>query len=132
MATPLVAVADLGSLLRWCGLLEGAKPSCAAIVCPDALVAEVLEFLRAHHDGRLGPMLADLVDVELSVRRFYASAPMASTLAEIASLAPADLDLVLCSPIALAAKLELPLATTSTEIATLAVRHVPQVILLQQ
>ena len=77
-------------------------------------------------------MLADLVDVELSVRRFYACAPMASTLAEVASIVPTDLDVILCSPIALAAKLQLPLTTTSTEIATLAVRHVPQVILLQQ
>ena len=57
---------------------------------------------------------------------------MASTLAEVACLAPPDLDVMLCSPIALAAKLDLPLVTTSTELAGIAVRHVPQVILLRQ
>ena len=127
-----MAVVDLGALLRWCGQMAGTAPQCASVVCPDALVTEVIEYLRLQHDGNLGPMLADLAEVEMSVERFYDSSAMASTLTELASIAPADLDVILCSPIALAAKLQLPLATTSTEIATLAVRHVPQVILLQQ
>ena len=130
MATPAVAVADLGSLLRWSRHTAGARPNCTAVVCADAIVPEVIEYLRLQHDGQLAPMLADLANVELSVRRFYASSMMASTLAELASIAPADLDVHLCTPVALAAKLKLPLATTSTELAALAVRHVPHVMLL--
>ncbi len=129
---PQVAVADLGALLRWSGQVGGAAPQCDAVVCPDALVAEVLEYLRVLHDGRLGPMLADLANVELSVDRFYDTSSMAATVAELATLTPSDLDVALCTPVALAAKLELPLVTTSPELAVMAAAHVPQVVLLRR
>ena len=125
-----LAVADLGALLRWSGLVAGAAPQCSALVCPDALLTEVIEYLRVRCDGRLAPMLAELANVEMSVSRFYDTNAMTATLADVAVRAPADLDVTLCSPVALAMKLGIPLVTTSMELAALAVTHVPEVTLL--
>ncbi len=126
----LLAVADLGALLRWSGLVRGPAPQSSAIVCPDALVAEVIEYLRVRHDDRVGSMLADLAGVEMAVDRFYPSGDMSATLAEVAARAPTDLDVALCSPVALAIKLGLPLVTTSSELAALAHPHVAEVTVL--
>jgi hypothetical protein len=115
-----MVVADFGALLRWVGLVNGPPPQADAIVAPDALMAEVVQFLRVRHDGRVGPMLADVAEVQIAVLNWYPSHIMGSQLVQLSARAAADTDVVLISPVALAASLEIPLVTTNRELADLA------------
>jgi hypothetical protein len=117
----LIVVADLGALLRWVGLVKGPPPSADVIVAPDALMAEVVEFLRVKHDGRVGPMLSDIAEVQIAVLNWYPSNTMAAQLVHLASRADPDIDVSLLSPVALASTLEIPLVTTNRDLADLAV-----------
>jgi hypothetical protein len=74
----LIVVADLGAPLRWVGLVDGPPPSADVIVAPDALMAQVVEFLRVKHDGRVGPMLSDVAEVQIAVLNWYPSNTMAA------------------------------------------------------
>jgi hypothetical protein len=116
----LIVVADFGALLRWVGLVAGPPPSADAVVAPDALLAEVVQFARVRHDGRVGPMLADIAEVQIAVLNWYPSNAMAAQLVQLSARADAEIDAALLSPVALAASLDMPLVTTSRELADLA------------
>jgi hypothetical protein len=116
----VIVVADFGALLRWVGLVEGQPPSADAIVAPDALLAEVVQFARVRHDGQVGPMLADIAETQMAVLNWYASSAMAAQLVQLSARADADVDVAMLTPLALAASLDMPLVTTSREIADLA------------
>lgn len=116
----MIVVADFGAVLRWVGLVKGPPPRADAIVAPDALVPEIVQYLRVRHDGRVGPMLADIAEVQIAVLNWYPSHTMASQLAQLAARAEPDTDVVLVSPVALAASLAVPLVTTNRVLADLA------------
>ena len=127
----MIVVVDLGALLRWVGLVKGTTPLADTVVAPDALLAEVIEFARVRRDGRSGPMLADVAEVQMAVQRWYPSYAMAAQLTQVAARAAADLDVALLSPIALASTLEIPFVTTNRDLAELAHDVVPSVTLLR-
>jgi hypothetical protein len=116
----VIVVADFGALLRWVGLVQGPPPSADAVVAPDALLAEVIQFARMRHDGRVGPMLADVAEVQIAVLNWYPSNAMAAQLVQLSARADAEIDAALLSPVALAVSLDMPLVTTSRELADLA------------
>jgi hypothetical protein len=123
-------VGDLGALLRWVGLIGGPEPTFSAVVSADTILAEVIDFLVARDDGRAGEVISGLTEVQLSVAEWYPTWPFAARLAEIRSAPGCDVDAVLLAPVALAAELALPLATTSSKIADLARPYVPAVVLI--
>lgn len=84
-------------------------------------MAEVVEFLRVKHDGRVGPMLSDLAEVQNAVLNWYPFNTMAAQLVHLASRADPDIDVSLLSPVALALTLEIPLVTTNRDLVDLAV-----------
>lgn len=116
----MIVVADLGALLRWVGLVRGPAPAADVLVAPDALLAEVVQFSRLRLDGRVGPMLADVAEVQMAVLNWYPSNTMTAQLVQLSAQADAELDVVLLSPVALAATLEIPLVTTNRDLADLA------------
>jgi hypothetical protein len=116
----LIVVADLGALLRWVGLVDGPRPACDAVVVPDALMAEVVQFLRVKHDGRVGPILADITEVQMAVLNWYPTHTMSARLVDVAIRADADIDTTLLTPVALAMSLEIPLVATNRDVADLA------------
>lgn len=84
-------------------------------------MAEVVQFLRVKHDGRVGPMLSDVAEVRIAVLNWYPSNTMAAQLVHLSSRADPDIDVSLLSPVALASTLEIPLVTTNRDLADLAV-----------
>ena len=117
-------MADLGALLRWVGLVKGPPPVADVVVAPDALMAQVVQFLRVKHGGRVATMLSDVAEVQMAVLNWYPSNTMAAQLVQLAARADAEIDVTLLSPVALAATLEIPLVVTNRELADLAAGHV--------
>lgn len=123
------AVGDLGAVLRWVGLLPGPAPELRSIVSADALLGELLEYVRARFDGRPGLMNSSMAEIQFAVDEWYPTWPVLGRLTSI-STTISGLDVTLLTPIAISAELDLPLATTSAEIATIARPFVPSVVLL--
>lgn len=126
----MIAVADLGGILRWVGLLAGPALPLRRLVSADALLGEVIEYLKVRHDSDATAVITDLTEIQLAVHEWYPTWLVAGGLAELATTSGVDLDATLLAPVAVAAETGLPLATTSEEIAELARPHVSAVILL--
>jgi hypothetical protein len=128
----VIAVGDLGAVLRWVGLLEGPAPPLRRMVSADALLGEVLEYLKVRYDSQPGAVSAALAEIHSAVDQWYPTGPVAGRLAELATTTTTGirLDATLLAPVAVAAETGLALATTSEEIADLARPHVPAVVLL--
>ena len=126
----MIAVGDLGGVLRWVGLLGGPAPPLRRLVSADALLGAVIEYLEVRHDSDPAAVIADLTEIQLAVYEWYPTWPVAARLAELATTSGVDLDATLLMPVAVAAETGLPLATTSDEIADLARPHVSAVLLL--
>jgi hypothetical protein len=126
----VIAVGDLGGILRWVGLLGGPAPFLRRLVSADALLGEVIEYLKVRHDSDPAAVIADLTEIQLAVHEWYPTWPVAARLAELATTSGVDLDATLLTPVAVAGETGLPLATTSEEIADLARPHVSAVLLL--
>lgn len=59
----MIAVGDLGAVLRWVGLVSGPVPPIRRLVSADALLGEVVEYLKIRHDSvpaRVGPDLIEM------------------------------------------------------------------------
>ena len=126
----MIAVGDLGAVLRWVGLVEGPAPLLRRLVSADALLGELIEYLKLRFDGRVGPVAAALTEIQFAVYEWYPTWPVAGRLATIATTSGVDLDATLLTPVALAAETNLALATTSHEVAELARPHVTAVLLV--
>jgi hypothetical protein len=100
------------------------------VVSADALIGEVIEYLKVRHDSDPAAVAADLTEIQLAVHEWYPTWPVAGRLAGLATTTGVDLDATLLTPIALAGETGLPLATTSEEIAEIARPHVAAVVLL--
>jgi len=126
----VIAVGDLGGVLRWVGLLGGPAPFLRRLVSADALLGEIIEYLKVRHDSDAAAAIADLTEIQLAVHEWYPTWTVAARLAELATTSGVDLDATLLAPVAVAGETGLPLATTSEEIAEFARPHVSAVILL--
>lgn len=126
----MIAVGDLGAILRWVGLVPGPPPPLRLLVSADALLGEVIEYLKVRFDARREEVTSSLAEIQFAVHEWYPTWPVAGRLATIATSSGVDLDATLLVPIAVAAETGLPLATTSTEIADLAAAHVGSVLVL--
>lgn len=126
----MIAVGDLGAVLRWVGLVGGAAPPLRRLVSADALLGEVVEYLKVRHDSNPAAAVADLIEVQLAVAEWYPTWPVAGRLAELATTTGVDLDATLLTPISVAAETGLPLATTSDEMAAAARPYVTSVLLV--
>lgn len=126
----MIAVGDLGAILRWVGLVPGPPPPLRRLVSADALLGEVIEYLKVRFDARREEVTSSLAEIQFTVHEWYPTWPVAGRLATIATSSGVDLDATLLVPIAVAAETGLPLATTSTEIADLAAAHVGSVLVL--
>lgn len=126
----MIAVGDLGAVLRWVGLVGGAAPLLRRLVSADALLGEVVEYLKVRLDARPAAVSAALTEVQFAVSEWYPTWPVAGRLAALATTSGIDLDATLLVPVAVAAETGLPLATTSEEIAELARPHVSAVVLV--
>jgi hypothetical protein len=126
----VIAVGDLGAVFRWVGLLAGEAPPLRRLVSADALLGEVIEYLKVRYDHDQAAVAAALAEIQFAIAEWYPTWPVAGRLATLATTTGIDLDATLLTPIVLAAETALPLATTSHEIADLARPHVPAVILL--
>ena len=126
----MIAVGDLGGILRWVGLLDGPAPMLRRLVSADALLGEVIQYLKVRHDSDPAAVTADLTEIQLAVHEWYPTWPVVGRLAGLTTTIGVDLDATLLTPVAIAAETGLPLATTSDEIADLARPHVSAVVLL--
>lgn len=126
----MIAVGDLGAIVRWVGLVAGEPLPLRHLVSADALLGEVIEYLKVRYDARPAPVAAALAEVQFAVHEWYPTWPVAGRLADLATTTGTDLDATLLTPIVLAAETGLTLATTSDEIAELARPHVSAVILV--
>lgn len=126
----MIAVGDLGGILRWVGLLDGPAPLLRRLLSADALLGEVIQYLEVRHDSDPARVTADLTEIQVAVHEWYPTWPVAARLAGLATTTGIDLDATLLAPVAVAAETGLPLATTSEEIAELARPHVSAVVLL--
>jgi hypothetical protein len=126
----VIAVGDLGAVLRWVGLLPGPPPALRRLVSADALLGEVVEYLKVRFDGDVQRVASSLAEVQFAVHEWYPTWPVAGRLAELAATTGVDLDATLLAPVAVAADTGLPLATTSSEIAELAAPHVGTVLVV--
>lgn len=100
------------------------------MVSADALLGEVVEFLKVRFDSRPEIVRSTLTEIQFSVHEWYPTWPVAGRLAALATTTGVDLDATLLTPIAVATETGLPLATTSDEIADLARPHVSAVVLV--
>ena len=126
----MIAVGDLGAVLRWVGLVSGPVPPIRRLVSADALLGEVVEYLKVRHDSVPARVGADLIEIQLAVPEWYPTWPVVGRLAEVATSTGFGLDATLLTPVAVAAETGLPLATTSQEIAEVARPHVTSVLLV--
>ena len=126
----MIAVGDLGGILRWVGMLDGPAPLLRRLVSADALLGEIVQYLKVRHDSNPSAVGTDLIEIQMAVHEWYPTWPVAGRLATLATTTGVDLDATLLAPVAVAAETELPLATTSEEIAELARPHVSAVVLL--
>ena len=126
----MIAVGDLGGILRWVGLLGGPAPLLRRLVSADALLSEVIQYLKVRHDSNPAAVATDLTEIQLAVHEWYPTWPVAGRLARLATTTGVDLAPTLLVPVAVAGATGLPLATTSEEIADLARPHVSAVVLI--
>jgi hypothetical protein len=126
----VIAVGDLGAVLRWVGLVPGPAPALRRLVSADALLGEVVEYLKVRFDGQGDRVSSSLAEIQFAVHEWYPTWPVAGRLATVATSGGVELDATLLVPIAVAAETGLPLATTSSEIAELAAPHVGTVLLV--
>jgi hypothetical protein len=126
----VIAVGDLGAVLRWVRLVPGPAPALRRLVSADALLGDVIEYLKVRFDGRTERVASSLAEIQFAVHEWYPTWPVATRVAEIATSGGVDLDATLLVPVAVAAETGLALATTSTEIAELAAPHVGTVIIV--
>jgi hypothetical protein len=126
----MIAVGDLGAVLRWVGLVPGRAPALRRMVSADALLGEIVEYLKIRFDGRDDRVASSLAEIQFAVHEWYPTWPVAGRLATVATSGGVDLDATLLVPIAVAADTGLPLATTSIEIAELAAPHVGSVLVV--
>jgi hypothetical protein len=126
----VIAVADLGAVLRWVGLLGGTAPPLRRMVSADALLGEIVEYLKIRFEARPELVASTLTEIQFSVHEWYPTWPVAGRLATLATTTGVELDATLLTPIVVAAETGLPLATTSEEIADLARPHVSAVVLV--
>lgn len=126
----MIAVGDLGAVLRWVGLVPGPAPALRRLVSADALLGEIVEYLKIRFDGRDERVASSLAEIQFSVHEWYPTWPVVGRLATVATAGGVDLDATLLAPIAVAADTGLPLATTSVEIAELAAPHVGSVLVV--
>jgi hypothetical protein len=126
----VIVVGDLGAIVRWVGLVAGEPLPFERIVSTDALLSEVIEYLKVRFDSDRGAVVAALTEIQVAVHEWYPTWPVAGRLAELATTTGVDLDALLLTPVALAAETGLTLATTSEEIADLARPVVPAILLV--
>lgn len=126
----MIAVGDLGAVVRWVGLVGGPPPPLRRLVSADALIGEVVEYLKVRFDAQPGLVASTLTEIQLAVAEWYPTWPVAGRLAALATTTGVDLDATLLTPIVVAAETGLALATTSKEIAELARPHVAAVLLV--
>ncbi|MGH8998698.1 MAG: hypothetical protein ACRDY7_04840 [Acidimicrobiia bacterium] len=126
----MIAVGDLGAVLRWVGLVEGPAPMLRRMASADALLGEFVEYLKVRYEARPEQVASALVEIQFAVGEWYPTWPVAGRLAQLATTSGVDLDATLLTPVAVAAETGLPLATTSTEIAELARPYVPAVVVV--
>lgn len=126
----MIAVGDLGAVLRWVGLVPGPQPALRRLVSADALLGEVIEYLKVRFDGRPASILPALTEIQFAIDEWYPTWPASARLVAVTTAAGVELDTTLLVPIAVAAETGLPLATTSPEIAALAQPHVTAVLLV--
>ena len=126
----MIAVADLGAVLRWVGLLGGPPAPLRQVVTADALLGEIVEYLKTRFEGRPELVASTLTEIRFSVHEWYPTWPVAGRLAALATTTGVELDATLLTPVVLAAETGLPLATTSEEIADVARPHVSAVVLV--
>lgn len=126
----MIAVGDLGAIVRWVGLVAGEPLPLRRLVSADALLGEVIEYLKVRFEADPATVAASLAEVQFAVHEWYPTWPVAGHLAELVMTTGIDLDATLLTPVVLAAETGLPLATTSEEIAELARPHVPAVMLV--
>jgi hypothetical protein len=126
----MIAVGDLGAVLRWVGLVAGPVPPIQRLVSADALLGEVIEYLKVRHESVPARVHSDLIEIQVAVPEWYPTWPVAGRLAEIATGTGVDLDATLLAPVAVAAETGLPLTTTSEEVAAVARPHVTGVLLI--
>ena len=126
----MIVVGDLGAIVRWVGLVSGEALPFRRLVSADALLGEVIEYLKVRFDADRGAVTATLTEIQVAVHEWYPTWPVAGRLAELATTTGVDLDAVLLTPVALAAETGLTLATTSDEIADLARPLVSAVLLV--
>ena len=74
----MIAVGDLGGVLRWVGLLGGPAPPLRRLVSADALLGEVIEYLKVRHDSDPAAVIADLIEIQLAVHEWYPTWPVAA------------------------------------------------------
>lgn len=126
----MIAVGDLGAVLRWVGLMGGALPPLRRLVSADALLGEIVEYLTVRFEARPELVASTLTEIQFSIHEWYPTWPVAGRLAALATTTGVELDATLLTPIVVAAETGLPLATTSEEIADLARPHVAAVVLV--
>jgi hypothetical protein len=126
-----MAVADLGAVLRWVGLLGGPALPLRRMVSADAILGEIVEYLKTRFEDRPELVASTLTEIQFSVHEWYPTWPVAGRLAALATTTTGvELDATLLTPVVVAAETGLPLATTSEEIADLARPHVSAVVLV--
>jgi hypothetical protein len=126
----LIAVGDLGAVVRWVGLVAGPPPPLRRLVSADALLGEIVEYLKVRFDAQPDVIASSLLEIQFAVHEWYPTWPVAGRLASLATTTGVDLDTTLLTPIVIAAETGLALATTSDEIAELARPHVSAVLLV--
>lgn len=126
----MIVVGDLGAIVRWVGLVSGGELPFRRLVSADALLGELIEYLKVRFDADRGAVAAACTEIRVAVHEWYPTWPVAGRLAELATTTGVDLDAILLTPVALAAETGLTLATTSEEIADLARPLVSAVLLV--
>lgn len=100
------------------------------MVSADALLGELIEYLKVRFESRPQVVGSTLTEIQFSIHEWYPTWPVAGRLATLATTTGFDLDATLFAPIAIAAETGLPLATTSEEVAELARPHVSAIVLV--
>jgi hypothetical protein len=126
----VIAVGDLGAVLRWVGLVPGPAPALRRLVSADALLGEIVEYLKVRFDGRPDQVASSLAEIQFAVHEWYPTWPVAGRLATIAAATGVDLDATLLVPIAVAAYTGVRVARTWAVVAELAAPHVGTVVLV--
>jgi hypothetical protein len=66
----VIAVGDLGAVLRWVGLVPGPPPALRRLVSADALLGEIVEYLKVRFDGQGERVSSSLAEVQFAVHEW--------------------------------------------------------------